>query len=64
MIDPRYALEVALAHWNLQQPAWTRIKRYEELTAAEQSRVDDLAEQIEFEQLILSTEDSIRRIDC
>jgi hypothetical protein len=37
----------AVAAWNLQQPAWTKVKRYEELTPAQQSIVDEMAEELE-----------------
>lgn len=55
--------DVALAEWNLRQPAWTPVKRYEQLSAAQQSVVDDRAEELEFAALMVSTEDSIQRID-
>ena len=54
----------ALAAWNLQQPAWTKIKRYEELTPAEQSIVDGCADELEYAALIESTAESVRKVDC
>jgi hypothetical protein len=56
--------DAALAEWNLQQPAWTPIKRYDQLTAAQQSRVDERADELEFNHLMVTTADSVARMDC
>lgn len=40
----------ALAEWNREQPAWTSIKTYQQLTPAQQSVVDDRAAELEWSQ--------------
>lgn len=37
----------ALAEWNSEQPAWTPIKTYKQLTPAQQSVIDDRAVELE-----------------
>lgn len=37
----------ALAEWNSEQPAWTPIKTYKQLTPAQQSVIDDRAIELE-----------------
>ena len=53
----------ALAEWNRRQPAWTTIKRYNQLSPAQQSIVDDRAEELELAGLLVDTAESVRRME-
>lgn len=54
----------ALREWNQRQPAWNPIKHYEQLTPAQQSEVDDRADDLEFAAMMTATADSVRRMIC
>lgn len=40
----------ALAEWNSEQPAWTSVKTYQQLTPAQQSVIDDRAADMEWKE--------------
>lgn len=60
----QHFLDQAVKEWNQQQPAWKPVKKYTELTPAQQSLVDERAQELELTAMLVDTADSVRRIDC